>query len=316
MSDTDELVARFSAERDLLDAIKRQKIVRGDVTSAEALVQAGELVGFGSGQTLITQGAYDRTAFLLLAGKVSLTINGCDLPYGREAGDILGEISAINPEIARTATVTAMEPVAALKIDHDRLFEVGKDHPELWRMLAIELSSKLEQRNKFIDMTNKVPLVFMISSSEALPVAEEIRLGISKTNVADVILWSDDEIFPPGSYPLEVLRRQVAMADFGVAVAHPDDIRRSRHKQAAVPRDNVVYELGFFTSVLGRDRVILLVPADDEVELPSDFKGLTPLKYASPNDRVPISTVLAPTVRQIVKAIERHKVRSKLEPAR
>src|SRR6266700_2603865 len=107
MSDTDELVARFSAERDLLDAIRRQKVVRGDQAAADALVKVGVLVGFSSGDTLITQGSYDRTAFLLLAGKVSLMINGCGLPYGREAGDIVGEISAINPEIARTATVTA-----------------------------------------------------------------------------------------------------------------------------------------------------------------------------------------------------------------
>lgn len=316
MSDKEKLMGRFASERDLLDAVQRQKVVRGDPTAAAALVKIGELVGFDPGEVLMMQNTYDRTAYLLLAGKVSLIINGCDLPYGREAGDILGEISAINPEIARTATVTATEPVAALKLEHDRLFDVAAEHPELWRMLAVELSSKLEQRNKFIDTTNKVPLVFMISSSEALTVAEEIRLGIVKTNIADVILWSDDEIFPPGSYPLEVLRRQVAMADFGIAIAHPDDIRRSRHKQAAVPRDNVIYELGFFTSVLGRDRVLLLVPSDDDVELPSDFKGLTPLKYSSPNDRVPIATVLAPTVRQIVKAIERHKVRSKLEPAR
>jgi predicted nucleotide-binding protein len=253
---------------------------------------------------------------LLLAGKVSLTINGCALPYGREAGDILGEVSAINPEIARTATVIAREPVAALRIEHDKLLDVGQSNSDVWRYLAIELSRKLEQRNRFIDTTNKVPIVFLISSSESLEVAEEIRLGIAKTKVADVILWSDDEIFPPGSYPLEVLRDRVAEADFGLGIAHPDDIRRSRGRQAAVPRDNVVYELGFFTSVLGRDRTILLVPADEGVDLPSDYKGLTPLTYASRNDRVPLSTMLGPTVTQIVKTVRRLKVRSKLDPPR
>jgi predicted nucleotide-binding protein len=312
----DQLLARFGSDRDLIEAVKRQKIVQGAESAAEAFVKAGELVGFGAGETIITQGAYDRTAFLLLAGKVDLTINGCALPYGREAGDIVGEVSAINPELSRTATVTASEPVAALRVEHDKLIDVGQENATVWYLLAVELSRKLEQRNRFIDTTNQVPLVFMISSSEALEVAEEIRLGIVKAKAADVVLWSDDEIFPPGSYPLEVLRDRVAVSDFGIAIAHPDDIRRSRGRQAAVPRDNVVYELGFFTSVLGRDRTLLLVPKDDKVDLPSDYKGLTPLTYAAPNDRVPVSTVLAPTVRQIVKTINRLKVRSKLEPAR
>lgn len=253
---------------------------------------------------------------MLLAGKVTLTINNCRLPYGRGAGDILGEISAINPTLARTATVEAAEPVAALRLDQEALLRAGHDNPEIWRLLAVALTEKLEQRNQFIDVSNRVPRAFIISSSEAIEIAEEIRLGLVKTKVADVVLWSDDEIFPPGNYPIEDLRREVSLADFGIAIAQPDDIRRSRGRQASVPRDNVIYELGFFTSVLGRDRTLLLVPSDEAMDLPSDFKGLTPLKYASPNERVPVATVLAPTVRQIVKVIQRLKVRSKLEPAR
>lgn len=322
-SDVDQLLARFSDERDLLAAVKRQKIVQGDDSAAAAFVAAGKLVGFGSGETIITQGNYDRTAYFLLAGKVGLTINNCALPYGREAGDILGEVSAINPEIARTATVTATEPLATLQIEHDKLLDVGQSNSNVWRLLAIELSRKLEQRNRFIDTSNKVPMIFLISSSEMCEVAQEIRLGIAKERdpvtrekLADVVVWCDDEIFPPGSYPLEVLRDRVAEADFGIGIAHPDDIRRSRGRVASVPRDNVIYELGFFTSVLGRDRTIVLVPADESVDLPSDYKGLTPLTYDSRNDRVPLATTLGPTVTQIVKTIKRLKVRSKLEPPR
>ena len=74
-SDVDQLLARFGDERDLLAAIKRQKIVQGNDSAAAAFVAAGKLVGFGSGETIITQGNYDRTAYFLLAGKVGLTIN-------------------------------------------------------------------------------------------------------------------------------------------------------------------------------------------------------------------------------------------------
>lgn len=315
-ADVERLLGRFKPEDALVEAVKRQKIIGGDDAAARAIVATGDLVGFGPGETLIGQGEFDQSALMLLAGKVSLTINGCRLPYGRGPGEILGELSAINPELPRTATVEATEPVAALRIESDALIEAGRANPEIWRLLAVELTRKLEQRNQFIDTSNKIPRVFIISSSEALEVAEEIRLGLVKSKVADVLVWSDDQIFAPGNYPIEDLRREVTLADFGIAIAHPDDIRRSRGKQSAVPRDNVIYELGFFTSVLGRDRTLLLVPGDEDVELPSDFKGLTPLKYAKPNDRVPIATVIAPTVRQIVKVIDRLKVRSKLEPAR
>jgi predicted nucleotide-binding protein len=87
-------------------------------------------------------------------------------------------------------------------------------------------------------------------------------------------------MFPPGAYPLEVLEHEVDQADFGVAIAHPDDIVRSRGKESVTPRDNVIFELGFFMSRLGRKRTFLLVPQTDaDLKLPSDFKGMLPITY-------------------------------------
>lgn len=65
-----------------------------------------------------------------------------------------------------------------------------------------------------------------------------------------------------------------------VAIAHTDDIVQSRRQESAAPRDNVIFELGFFMSRLGRDRTLLLVPQmDANLKLPSDFKGMTPIMY-------------------------------------
>jgi CRP-like cAMP-binding protein len=233
-TELDQLLARFDSPSDRLEAIKRQRVVQGNEAVASALVSAGSIEGFEPGRVMVHQQAFDQSAFLLLAGKVSLTINGCPLPYGREAGDIVGEMSAINPEIGRSATIEASEHVAALKIERDQLLEIGRENADLWRLLAIELTRKLEQRNQFIDCSNKIPCVFMISASERLELAQEIRLGLSQHGF-DVIVWSDDQIFPPGNYPLEDLRKMVALADFGVALAHPDDIRRSRKSRQVSP---------------------------------------------------------------------------------
>jgi predicted nucleotide-binding protein len=309
-----DILRRFEDIDDRIAAVLRQRVVNGDESVARALVEVGQLRVFEAGETLIVQESYDRTAFFLLAGKVGMTINGCVFPYGRAGGDLIGEMSAINPELPRTATIHALEPVAALVVDHRDLIAIGEASRDLWRLMAVELTRRLEQRNRFVDATNAEPRIFMISSTEGLPIAEEIRAMLAGQGFTDTVLWSDDEVFPPGAYPLENLKREVALADFGIALAHPDDIRRSRGREAAVPRDNVVFELGWFMSVLDRHRTILLVPEPIDLELPSDFKGLTPLSYSEPNDRVPAQTSLAPVVHKLAKHFARWKVRSKLEP--
>lgn len=313
MEDMD-IVKRFEDPADLVSAILRQRVVQNDETVARALATVGKLRGFEPGDTIIAQQQYDRTAYLLLAGKVGITVNGCPFPYGREANDMIGEMSAINPELPRTATIHATEPVAALEIGHRDLLRIGSESREMWRLMAVELTRKIEQRNQFVDATNKEPRIFMISSTEGQPIAEAIRAGLAAAGLTDTVVWSDEEIFPPGAYPLENLKREVALADFGIALAHPDDLRRSRGRDAVVPRDNVVFELGWFMSILDRHRTILLVPEDAEVEMPSDFKGLTPIGYRQSNGSKPMDAAVAPVVERLRKHIARRGVRSKLQP--
>jgi predicted nucleotide-binding protein len=45
------------------------------------------------------------------------------------------------------------------------------------------------------------------------------------------------------------------------------------------PRDNVIFELGFFMGRLGRERAILMEPRDKKVKLPSDLAGITTIGY-------------------------------------
>lgn len=111
--------------------------------------------------------------------------------------------------------------------------------PRVYGLIAVELASRLLQRNSLIRAPNPRPRVFFISSKESLPVAKALRHGLRYTE-ADSPIWSDEDLFPPGSYPLEVLEYEVDKADFGVAIAHPDDIVRSRRNESAAPRDNVI----------------------------------------------------------------------------
>jgi predicted nucleotide-binding protein len=272
------LIDRFQNKTVLTEALLAQVVVQGDREVVAALADIGQVVEFATGEVLIHEDATDRDMYFLLFGKVGISIKGKYL-YSREKNVTVGEMSAVNPLITRSATITAMEQTVALKVSPDILDQIAMVQPRVYRLIAAELASRLLQRNSLIRPPNARPRVFFISSSESLHVVKAIRHGLKYTD-ADSLIWSDEDMFPPGSYPLEVLEREVDLADFGVAIAYPDDIVRSRRNESAAPRDNVIFELGFFMSRLGRKRTFLLVPQiDADLKLPSDFKGVTPIIY-------------------------------------
>lgn len=298
------LVDRFQDRTSLIQALLAQVVVQGDLEVATALAEAGQLVEYLSGEVLIHEGGADRDMYFLLMGQVGISVNGKFL-WPRDRNLTVGEMSVVDPSNPRSATVTAMVPTVALKISPEILDRIANAHPRVYKLIAADLAKRLLQRNSLIRSPNDKPRVFFISSKESLSVAKAVRHGLKYTE-ADSILWSDDDIFPPGSYPLEALEAQVDQADFGVAIAHPDDIVRSRKHQTAAPRDNVIFELGFFMSRLGRKRTFLLVPKmDEELKLPSDFKGMTPIMYKPLTGKageVP-SVLLADTIYQLEQKV-------------
>lgn len=63
--------------------------------------------------------------------------------------------------------------------------------------------------------------------------------------------------------------------DFAIALLTPDDVGKSKAKSQSLQsraRQNVVFELGYFMALLGRDRVCALHKGG--VELPSDYQGV------------------------------------------
>lgn len=300
------LIDRFQNKTILTEALLAQAIVQGDREVAAALADTGKVVEFAAGEVLIHEDATDRDMYFLLFGKVGVSVKGKYL-YPRERNVTVGEMSAVNPAITRSATITAMESTVTLKVSPETLDQIAMVQPRVYRLIAAELASRLQQRNSLIRAPNPRPRVFFISSKESLSVAKAIRHGLRYSD-ADSLLWSDEDMFPPGSYPLEVLEHEVDQADFGVAIAHPDDIVRSRRSQSAAPRDNVIFELGFFMSRLGRKRTFLLVPQmGADLKLPSDFKGMTPITYpplTGKADEVP-GRVLHSAIYELEQKIEK-----------
>lgn len=67
-----------------------------------------------------------------------------------------------------------------------------------------------------------------------------------------------------------------ANVDFAIVLFSPDDLGKSKDadKLNPRPRQNVVFELGFFIGKLGRKNVVVLHKIIDDFEMLSDFQGV------------------------------------------
>jgi predicted nucleotide-binding protein len=301
---------RFEGDNrhNLIDALKRQAFVGGDAAIAEAMAEQGDLVEFKKLDKLIVQDAEDTDIYLLLAGTVSIVLKGNEY-VSRDAGQHVGEMAAIEPTLKRSATVVANETVVALRLSSAKFMTIGTSYPQIWLPMARELSRRLYQRNILVQPPNEFPKLFIISSSEAMPVAKELRAQL-EPHVFSTI-WSDG-VFFAGGYPLEALEKAVSESDFAVAIAQADDVIRSRSKVQPTLRDNVLFELGLFMGKLTRHRAILVHPRVSKLKLPSDLHGLTLLSYAlgTPAD---LTDRLKPVAEEIMKIVKLYGVRTLLK---
>jgi CRP/FNR family transcriptional regulator, cyclic AMP receptor protein len=273
------VIQRFEGEggrRLRIGALVNQKIVAGNRELAEAFDGCIELRAVRPGELLIEQGASDNDIFLILAGAFDIVVNG-RIVGRRVAKDHVGEMAAVEPTQRRAASVVAAEEGVVAKLTEADLAKFASDYPEIYRSIAIELSRRLMQRNRFVNATRDKIRVFIISSVEALDVARIIQNAFDYDPFT-AIIWPDG-VFKIANYTLQSLEDQLDDSDFAIAIAHGDDMTEFRGKAWPTPRDNVVFELGLFMGRLGKERAILMEPRDEGVKLPSDLAGITTIPY-------------------------------------
>jgi predicted nucleotide-binding protein len=273
------MISRFEGDRGrmlLVEELKKQRIATSIVGLPEALAEVGSLEPVVRGQILIEQNGPDNDIYLLVIGLFKVIVNGKDVAV-RAAGDSVGEMATISPIQKRSATIRAEEDGIVLRITEKDFSSIADRFPEVWRRLAQEVARRLEQRNSLIRPQNEKIRVFVISSAEALPVARSIENAF-KFDPFATIVWANG-VFRVTNYTLESLEEELDQCDFAVAVAHPDDQTLSRDVNWPSPRDNVVFELGFFMGRLGRSRAILMEPRETQVKLPSDLAGVMTISY-------------------------------------
>jgi CRP/FNR family transcriptional regulator, cyclic AMP receptor protein len=275
--DKSQLLSRFKDNpANLLDAVKMQRLVQEDIALAKSLIEAIELLAVDQQSAIITQGGADDDIYLIFAGRFDIIVNGRVVAQ-RVAGEHVGEMAATMSSLRRSATVRASENSVIGRMSAAVLNQVASRHPVVWKRIAKSLAERLLQRNSFITNINPRSRVFVISSVEALPVARAVQECFLHDNV-NIVVWTDG-VFRASQYAVESLTQELDVADFAVAIAQGDDLVRIRGEEKAVPRDNVLFELGLFIGRLGRHRTFLLEPLREGVKLPSDLTGITAIPY-------------------------------------
>lgn len=258
------------------DAFLNQKLVGGDKDLAAELVEMAELIPVKAGEIIIQQDGTDNDLYFIITGAFDITVNSTRIRQ-RGPGDSVGEMAAVEPIQKRSATVSAAEDSIVGKITEAQLTELASHYPDIWRRMAKELSKRLMERNHFVNRRRDKIRVFVISSTEAIPVARLLQAEFAHDPFLTVP-WNQG-VFRVASYTLEDIERELDQCDFAVAIAGGDDTTNSRGTEWPAPRDNVIFELGLFMGRLGRKRAILMEPRGEGVKLPSDLAGVTTIPY-------------------------------------
>ena len=265
-----------AGRRILLETLKEQKLIAGNTELADEVASIGELVDVEAGATIIEQGNDDNDVYLIVAGSFDIVVNN-RLVAKRFCNDHVGEMVAIQPTQRRSATVVARENAVVVKLPEPQFADLINKYPQIVRYIAKELARRLEQRNALVTAVSEKIRVFIISSAEALEIARTIQNAFDH-DPFNVTVWTDG-VFRANHYSIESLERALDQSDVAIAVAQPDDITESRGERLATPRDNVIFELGFFMGRLGRHRALLVEPSGEEIKLPTDLAGINAITY-------------------------------------
>ena len=144
------MIERFRGEngkRLVRVALAEQVIFEKEGEAIEEIALRGELIEFKVGESIMSEGAFENDIYFIIAGEASV-IKRDGSSILRPAGTHIGEMAAIDPSAARSATVVASEVSVVVKVKEADFSEVAQRFPFIWRALAKELGERLRQRAK------------------------------------------------------------------------------------------------------------------------------------------------------------------------
>lgn len=109
--------------------------------------------------------------------------------------------------------------------------------------------------------------IFLGYCSKARDTANAVNLFLTKLGVS-VLDWAD---FSAGGNILDEIERASSLSSAGIFLFTQDDFLEEASGDRAAPRDNVVFEAGYFTQSKGRERVLIV--REQGVKMPADVGG-------------------------------------------
>jgi CRP/FNR family cyclic AMP-dependent transcriptional regulator len=286
----------------LTEALQRQALFSGNPTLARTVANLAVLRDLSPGETLTIQGGTDSDIYFVLAGTVSIRVNGREVAT-RGPGDHVGEMAMADSAALRSASVVALDSCTCAKLTELQFTRLASRQPDLWRRVAVTLAARLRERSKFHLVPRTQPAVFIGSSSEGLEIAQSIYQYLRRYPVVPE-LWSKG-VFQASKTAIEDLVKISTESDFAIIVLTPDDLTRSRGVLKSSPRDNALFELGLFMGALGRERTYFVCPRGIDIKIPTDLLGITRLDYR-PRGRPSLSRRLLSTKQHIRQLIIKH----------
>jgi hypothetical protein len=129
--------------------------------------------------------------------------------------------------------------------------------------------------------------VFLGYSSKARSLAQAVHLFLTERLRLKVRNWEID--FSAAGIILDEIETAARLCTGGVFVFTKDDALEGNEGRAA-PRDNVVFEAGYFAAAKGRDRVLII--REEGAKMPADLGGNIYLPISDRNDIRPIESAI------------------------
>lgn len=147
------------------------------------------------------------------------------------------------------------------------------------------------------------PRMFIGSSVEQLPLAKAIQNNLQHT-VASTI-WHQG-VFKPSKSTLDCLQNASSQFDFALFIFKPDDVLKLRDKTYEAVRDNVLFELGLFIGLLGKERNFCLAPMKcaPDLRVASDLIGFTPITFEDDPNQENKMALLGPASNELEDTIQ------------
>jgi predicted nucleotide-binding protein len=123
-----------------------------------------------------------------------------------------------------------------------------------------------------------------------------LKRFLNKDLGVKVLDWKTD--FSPSRFILQQIEAAAARCSAGIFLFTKDDpITNETQTYKAVPRDNVVFEAGYFISAKGKENVLIIL--ENGAKMPADLGGDI---YAPLDDKSDLEQI-EDTVRKFIEAL-------------